>query len=123
MCFHITFIIYELDGDVMWMQYIGLIVLFLFGFIIKPYLLIHDEKGYSWSDFMPCFTACTKVTLLSVVLSYFFYMLIGKTSILSSIFVFIASFISVLLSSCIFMEKNMRNKMIIMVRYFVSKQF
>ncbi len=120
--FLLLYIIYKLGGDVMWMQYLGLIVLALFGFLIKPYLLVHDEKGYSYSDFVPCFVTCGKVTLLSVGLSYMFYKLIGTLSILSSMCVFIAVFLSVVLSSYVFMEKPIREKMIAMVRSAIQKR-
>lgn len=121
--FLLLYIIYKLGGDVMWMQYLGLMVLAFFGFLIKPYLLVHDEKGYCYSDFVPCFVTCGKVTLLSVFLSYVFYKLIGTSSILLSVCVFFSVFFSVVLSSYVFMEKSMRAKMIAMVRSAVKKEF
>ena len=121
--FLLLYVIYKLGGDVMWMQYLGLIVLALFGFFVKPYLLVHDEKGYSYSDFLPCFFTCAKVTLLSVSLSYLFYKLIGTSSILLSACVFVAVFVSVILSSYIFMEKSMREKAMIMVKSAIQKRF
>lgn len=119
--FLVLYIIFKLGGDVMWMQYTGLIVLALFGFFIKPYLLVHDEKGYTYSDFVVCFITCAKVTLLSVSISYLSFVLIGKSSIFSSICVFISSIISVILSSYIFMEKPMREKVTVMIRNFIQK--
>ena len=95
----------------MWMQYIGLITVVLFGFLIKPYLLVHDEKGYSYPDFVPCFLACIKVSLLAVSLSYVFYWLIGNQTIISSLVVFVLSFLSVVTSSLVFMDTEMRKKL------------
>ena len=121
--FLLLYIIFKLGGDVMWMQYLGLLVLALFGFFIKPYLLVHDEKGYSYSDFVPCFFTCAKVTLLSVSLSYLFYKLIGTSSIFLSACVFVAVFVSVILSSYVFMEKSMREKAMLMVKGAIKKRF
>ena len=63
------------------------------------------------------------MTLLSVSLSYLFYKLIGTSSILLSACVFVAVFVSVILSSYIFMEKSMREKAMIMVKSAIQKRF
>ena len=109
--FVLLYIIFKLGWSVMWMQYIGLITVVLFGFLIKPYLLVHDEKGYSYPDFVPCFLACIKVSLLAVSLSYVFYWLIGNQTIISSLVVFVLSFLSVVTSSLVFMDTEMRKKL------------
>lgn len=108
--FALLYIIYKMGGDVMWMQYTGLIVLVLFGFIIKPYLLVHDEKGYDYSDFIPCFVTCAKVALVSVGITYGAYLLLGNSYIANSVCLFIISFLSVIFSSYLFMEAEMRLK-------------
>lgn len=108
--FALLYIIYKMGGDVMWMQYTGLIVLVLFGFIIKPYLLVHDEKGYAYSDFLPCFVTCAKVTLTSVGITYGAYLLLGNSYIANSVCLFIISFFSVIFSSYLFMDAEMRLK-------------
>lgn len=108
--FALLYIIYKMGGDVMWMQYTGLIVLVLFGFIIKPFLLVHDEKGYAYSDFLPCFVTCAKVTLTSVGITYGAYLLLGNSYIANSVCLFIISFFSVIFSSYLFMDAEMRLK-------------
>ena len=110
--FLILYIIYKIGGDVMWMQYLGLLTLSLFGFAIKPYLLVHDVKGYAYKDFWPCIWNCIKVTFLSVLLSYLTYILLGNSSILSSIVLFATSLFSVVLSSLLFMDRLMRRKLV-----------
>lgn len=106
--FCLLYLIFKSGGDVMWIQYTGIIALIMFGFIIKPYLLVHDEKGYSYSDFIPCFLTCLKVSLLSIGLSYLFYMILGNETIMRSICLFILSFFSVLVSSYTFMNQSMK---------------
>lgn len=114
--FLLLYVIYKVGGDVMWMQYTGIIAQVLFGFLIKPYLLVHDEQGYSYSDFVPCFFSCMKVTVLAVGLSYLFYCVVGNTNIYSTISLFLLSVLSVMVSSYIFMSSEMKSKMMEMVK-------
>lgn len=106
--FLLLYYIFKWGGDVMWIQYTGIIALLLFGFAIKPYLLVHDEQGYSYSDFVPCFTTCLKVSVFSIALSYLFYLLCGNDTIFGSMILFVLSFLSVLFSSYYFMERSMK---------------
>ena len=106
--FIILYIIYRCGGEVMWMQYIGIISITLWSFILKPYLLVRDVEGYKYKDFLPCFITCLKVSALSISLSFVAYKIWGNDSLKDSIITFIASFSSVLLSSFVFLDKDVR---------------
>lgn len=106
--FAMLYVIYRLGGDVMWMQYLGILVMFVFGFAIKPYLLVHDVEGYSYKDFIPCFFSCAKVTVLSVLLSYGAYTFLGNDKLFTSIWLCLISILSVCLSSYIFLDHSTR---------------
>ena len=106
--FAMLYVIYRLGGDVMWMQYLGILVMFVFGFAIKPYLLVHDVEGYSYKDFIPCFFSCAKVTVLSVLLSYGAYTFLGNDELFTSIWLCLISILSVCLSSYIFLDHSTR---------------
>lgn len=121
--FVLLYIIYKMGGDVMWMQYTGLIVLVLFGFIIKPYLLVHDEKGYVYSDFIPCFVTCAKVASVSVGITFGAYLLIGNSYITNSVCLFIISFLSVIFSSYLFMDAETRLKVKQVTGRIIKKHF
>lgn len=121
--FALLYIIYKMGGDVMWIQYTGLIVLVLFGFMIKPYLLVHDEKGYAYSDFIPCFVTCAKVALVSVGITYGAYLLLGNSYIANSVCLFIISFLSVIFSSYIFMDAEMRLRVKQITNRIIKKHF
>lgn len=110
--FVLLYFVYKLGGDVMWMQYIGIIVFAAYGFIIKPWLLVRDVKGYNFKDFYSCFVDCLKVSVLSVVLSLMFYYIVGNETIGASALLFVLSFLSVLASSILFMESSMRKKLV-----------
>lgn len=118
--FLILYLIYKVGGDVMWMQYIGIIILCLFGFFIKPWLLVHDVKDYRYSDFIPCYITCLKVTIVSVGLSYGFYVLLGNSDFIRSASLFTLSFISVCVASLMFLDKSVKmiiqSKVISMIR-------
>lgn len=113
--FLLLYIIFKLGGGVMWLQYIGVIVICIYSFYLKPSILINDVEGYSFSDFIPCYMACLKVALLAIGLSFASYLIIGNDTLLSSIGLFIISFLSVIVSSYIFLEKTMKDKIRIMV--------
>lgn len=119
--FLVLYLIYKNGGDVMWMQYVGIIVLCVFGFFIKPWLLVHDVEGYDYRDFIPCFLTCFKVTLVSVCLSYAFYILIGNVTLLSSVFLFVLSFVSVCFASYIFLDKHIKTKIHSKVKSIIIK--
>ena len=109
--FVLLYFIYKFGGDVMWMQYLGVVVQCAFGFFIKPCLLIKHVKGYTLRDFLLCYVSCLKVTLLSFSLTIIAYLLIGNQDIISSCFLFMSSLLSVALSSYIFLEKDVKSKL------------
>ena len=120
--FVLLYIIYKNNGDVMWMQYVGVINMLLWSFIIKPYLLIKDVEGYHYKDFIPCFFSCIKVLLLSTALSYMAFSVSGDKSIINSVLTFTLSFFSVLLSSFVFLDKYIRRKITGCLLSFVRKK-
>lgn len=110
--FVLLYFIYKLGGDVMWMQYIGIIVFAAYGFVIKPWLLVRDVRGYSYNEIYNCFFVCLKVAIVSIALSLFFYYLVGNETIGASVLLFVLSFLSVAVASFMFMEPIMRKKLI-----------
>lgn len=108
--FFFLYIIFEIGGDVMWLQYIGIIVMAIYSFIIKPVLLVREVEGYKYRDFLPCFFTCGKVAALSVSLIYCIYLIVGNETIPSSIILFVSSVLIVCSSSFLFLEKDMRFK-------------
>lgn len=107
--FFILYIVFELGGDVMWLQYIGVIGMAIYSFFVKPYIVVHDKiEGYSFRDFIPCTLTCLKVAVLSVSLSYLAYLLLGNTTIISSMLLFLVSMGSVLVASYLFLDSYMK---------------
>ena len=109
--FIILYFMFKLGLDVMWLQYVGLAAICIYSFWIKPSLLVKEVEGYKYKDFFPCYVTCAKVTILSVGLSYGAYFWLGNDRIGPTIALFFVSVLSVLLSSYIFLEKSMREKL------------
>lgn len=104
----LLYLIFQLGGDVMWLQYISIITIITYSFLIKPWILVREIKGYSLRDLIQCYFSCGKVALLSIVLSYCIYLVIGNSTISSSALLFISSALTVCVSSYVFLEKSMR---------------
>lgn len=108
--FVVLYILFKLGGGVMWLQYVGVIGTAFYSFIMKPYILLHDKiEGYCYKDFILCSITCSKVTVVSVGLSYIAYLLLGNSDVLSSILLFVLSFISVCFASYLFLDKQMKS--------------
>lgn len=109
--FVILYFVFKLGGNVMWLQYISLIGITIFGFIVKPYILVYDNvKGYNYKDFFICTLNCFKVAIFSVILSYVAYLVIGNSSILSSVLLFFVSLTSVVVASYAFLNSYIKKQ-------------
>lgn len=104
------YFVFKVGGDVMWLQYVGLISIAIYSFWVKPSLLVKEVEGYAFKDFFPCFITCFKVTILSVGLSYGAYLLFGNDRLGAAILLFFFSAFSVALSSYLFLERTMKVK-------------
>lgn len=115
------YFIFKFNGNVMWMQYLGILAQCIFGFAIKPILLKQDVEGYQYSDFKKCFATCFKVTFLAIIISTIAYFVIGNKGILPSIGLAIVSALSVMFSSYVFLDKASRQKIISIVKDKIKK--
>lgn len=107
--FVVLYVIYKFGGDVMWVQYISIIVILVFSFIIKPYILMKDVEGYTLKDFLPCYLTCFKVLALSGALSFIFMKLIPHEQVIGAAGLFVSSIASVALSSYLFLDTQAKN--------------
>ncbi|WP_294593294.1 polysaccharide biosynthesis protein [uncultured Bacteroides sp.] len=104
--FSILYIIFKLGGGVMWVQYMGIISVLLFSYIIKPYILYKDVN-YNFSEILNCYLNCFKVALVSCLISIpvKYYL---TDNLISHLIVFAVSISSVAVSSLIFMDPKER---------------
>jgi hypothetical protein len=113
--FIVLYLLFKHGFDVMWIQYVGIIVMFIYSFYIKPSILIKEVEGYNYKDFIPCYFTCFKVATISLGVSFLFYKILGNQEILPSIILFLISFISVASTSFCFLDRTIRLKIINMM--------
>ena len=97
----------------MWIQYVGLISALMFSLIIKPYVLYKDID-YTIKEMFSCFWTCTKVALLSMLIITPILSL--GNSFEESLLKMIMSFIAVILSSWMMMDKVMKKKCVALMK-------
>ena len=107
--FILLYILLKIGFDVMWVQYLGFAMAFLFAFWVKPYIL-YKEIDYTLKELLTCYWKCAKVAILSFLLSSFFRVFFND-SLLHSIMLLIAIIGSVLVSSYIFIDKETKKKL------------
>lgn len=112
--FVVLYFILRSGGDAMWVAYMNLIMVAAFSFIVKPYVL-WKEIDYKISELVSCYWTCTKVLLLSLVLSYPVAHSVGD-SIWEAAIIIVVAVVAVGVSSFIFLEKEMRVKLITFVK-------
>ena len=114
--FVLLYLLFRFGFDVMWLQYTGIIVTCLFSFYFKPYILTKEVVGYEMKDFIPCYMLCIKEAILAVAISYCAYIFVGIGTPVASIITFVVSLLGVVFTSYIFMEKTMKEKVLLLIR-------
>ena len=117
--FVLLYILLKIGFGVMWVQYLGLIMVILFSLVVKPYIL-YKEIDYTLCELFKCYWDCFKVTLLALVISIPSYYMLDN-SLLHSIFLVVIVASSVVLSSYIFMDKDTKEKLYIFIKTKFSK--
>ena len=85
-------------------------------FYIKPYILTKEVVGYEMKDFIPCYMLCIKEAVLAIAISYCAYIFVGIGTPVASITTFVISLLGVVFTSYIFMEKAMKEKVLLLIR-------
>lgn len=106
--FVLLYILFELGFGPMWIQYVGLLCALGFSVFVKPYVLYKDIN-YSIKEMWCCFYSCAKVAILSSILCCPLVLYLGD-NILQSIIKAIVTFLIVLFSSYVMMDKVMKNQ-------------
>lgn len=117
--FIILYLILKFGGDVMWIQYMNLINMALWSYIIKPYILYKDVD-YNIKEMANCIFATLKVGLVSILLSIPVRLMFDD-SILGCLIVLLSTIVAVSFSSYIFMYKEDRNKIVIYIKNKLSQ--
>lgn len=107
--FVLLYILLKLGLDVMWVQYISILQVMLFSYIVKPYILC-KEVGYSWREILTSFWKSLRVSVIPVAVSICCACLIDIKSFWSMVWVVLAICASVAASAYVFFDKSTRVK-------------
>lgn len=108
--FVILYIIYKCGGDVLWVQYLLLITTCIWSFLIKPWLMGKD-LGFKVSEIWHCLSGCIMLFAVSLASSWGASLLFGDT-LMQQAFLFVVVMLICIIYSVIFMDKEIRNKII-----------
>ena len=111
--FVVLYLLFKLGFGPMWIQYVGLISALMFSLIIKPYVLYKDIN-YTIKEMFSCFWTCTKVALMSIIIVS--PILLLGNSLGESIIKILIALIAVFFSSWIMMEKEMKQKCVVLLK-------
>lgn len=108
--FAVLYAILKFGGGVMWIQYMSILIISSFSFLVKPYLL-YRELNYPIKELLICYLRCFAVVLLSLIvpiISCFFYWS-GLTGTI--LFVALVEF-GIISAAFVCMEKSDKNKLL-----------
>ena len=107
--FLVLYILLKLGFGVMWIQYISILQVFIFSYIVKPYILC-KEVGYTLSEISKSIIHTFKVSVMPVVVSITVMIYVTPTSIIKMLFSVVLICSSVLISSYIFLNRETKYK-------------
>lgn len=113
--FFIVYFLYKMGFDVLWLQYILLFSTIIYSFYIKP-IILYKEIGYDIKAIIICYLSCFKVLIPSVLISCGIYYLVTPKMILEYIIILFSTVITVLFCSFIFMDKDLRSRVLVVIK-------
>lgn len=114
-CLGSLYVILRKGGEVMWVQYVGMFSAVFFSILVKPYLLYKDVN-YRTKELVKCVWKCIRVLIPSVFFSSIIYNFVGSETLFSTISSFVLIFLCVFINAVLFMDKNDRDVLFLMVR-------
>lgn len=118
--FFVLYLTLKLGGEVMWVQYLNVINMAIWSYIIKPYILYKDIN-YNIPEMAKCIFYSLKVSLLSCVIAIPTRLLLDN-SLFGCIILFIVTVLAVLLSSYIFMYNDDRKIVLAYVKKLINNR-
>lgn len=113
------YLIFKFNGDVMWTQYLYLISVCLFSFIVKP-VIMYREIGYPIKEIFHSLIDCAKVSALAVIMSLTLDYFLGDT-FLEHVILLFGTLLSVAISAYIFLDKLAKQKVLAFIKQKLQK--
>ena len=116
------FFMFKAGWDVMWVQYMAIFQSVVYSFLVKPAILSKYIPDYSWKEIMLTTLQMIKVAIGPILFAIIIYKYFPVNNIGMMILICAFIMISVVVSSFIFMEKSMRDKLIklLMKRFYIE---
>lgn len=109
--FILLYVILFFGGGVMWVQYLNISIAIVFGFIVKPWILVREVE-YTYSEIVKCFLDCFKITIVALILPIILYSILDMSELSNNIAVLFITMVSVAMSAFVFMEKYHRSRLL-----------
>ena len=116
--FVLLYVLLKLGFDVMWVQYISILQVVLFSYIVKPYILC-KEIGYSWKEILTSFWKSLRVSVIPVAVSLCCARFVDIETFWTMFWVVLVICVAVAASAYMFMDAAMKDK----INYRVKKLF
>lgn len=114
--FLLLYLLLKIGFDVMWVQYMSIVQSLAFGLGVKPYILCR-RIGYSFKEMLRCYLSCAKVAVIPVGVCFLLpHVLDPGKGIASMVFTIVIIMIVVAGSAFLFMDHEMRSRLISIVR-------
>lgn len=118
--FVVVYILYQFGCGVLWLPYILLLTTIIYAFYIKPRIL-YKEIGYKIKDMAICYWNCFKVLIPSLLIAGCLHYWLTPNTLIEWCVLLLSVVLDVLACSVLFMEKSLRNKVSIMVKYKIKR--
>ena len=111
--FVILYVLFRIGLGAMWIQYLGFLITIIYSMGIKPYVLYKDID-YTLKEMGTCYWVCTKVLIVSCLLSIPLTNLLNDDIPQTLLKAIITAF-AVIIASYIFMNKAMKEKLMLFI--------
>lgn len=107
--FVLLYVLLKLGLDVMWVQYISILQVVLFSYIVKPYILC-KEIGYSWREILTSFWKSLRVSVIPIAVSICCAWFVEIETFWTMVWVVLVICAAVAGSAYMFLDAAMRDK-------------
>lgn len=118
--FVVAYILYKYGAGLYTLPSILLCTTIIFSLFVKPFILV-KEIDYKVKELALCYYQCAKVLVPAIIFSSLFYYIVSPTAILQYGLVLIITVVVVIICSLLFLEKQMRHSLVVLVKSKFSK--
>ena len=116
--FVLLYFVLRYSKEAMWVPIFNIVLTAVYSLLIKPYVLWKDID-YSIKELGMCYWCCLKVLVLSLVVTIPLYL---DPSFVSSPILILSCLVAVAVSSWLFLDKDMKDKIVLVVKNKIHKR-